>query len=193
MGMAADRPTGRGTIELICGCMFSGKSERLVGRVEQARTAGLGVAAFKHASDDRYGADEIVTHNGLRIAAARVGNPRDILRAAGEARLVVIDEAQFFTADLVEVCRQLVDEGRDVVVAGLDRDSWGLPFGPMPDIEAMADRVIRARAVCAKCGRPAEYTFRRVPVGGKTMIGGAEAYEPRCEACFEAPPLELRR
>lgn len=191
--MATDRLTGRGTIELIRGCMFSGKSERLVRRVEEAHAAGLAVAAFKHASDDRYGADQIVTHNGLRVAARLATRAADILAMAGEAQLVVIDEAQFFTADLVDVCRRLADEGRDVAVAGLDRDSWGLPFGPMPEIEAMADRVTRTQAVCAKCGRPAEYTFRRVPVGGVTMIGGAEAYEPRCEECFEAPPIELRR
>lgn len=184
---------GRGTIELICGCMFSGKSERLVQQVEEARAAGLAVAAFKHASDDRYGADQIVTHNGRRVEAFRAGCASEVLHAVGEARLVVIDEAQFFAADLVDACRRLADEGRDVIVAGLDRDSWGLPFGPISEIEAMADRVTRTRAVCAKCGRPAEYTFRRVPIGGKTMIGGAEAYEPRCEACFEAPPMELRR
>ncbi|MBP7935996.1 MAG: thymidine kinase [Phycisphaerae bacterium] len=193
MVTVTDRAMRRGRIELICGCMFSGKSERLIRRVEQAGAVGVSVVAFKHACDDRYGADQIVAHSGLRVAAYRAASAVEILRRVGEARLVVIDEAQFFTADLVDACRQLAAEGRQVVVGGLDRDSWGLPFGPMPELEAIADEVTRTRAVCARCGRPAEYTCRRVPVAGLTMVGGAEAYEPRCRDCFEAPPIELRR
>lgn len=194
MGTATEGPTGRrGRIELICGCMFSGKSERLVGRVEQARTAGVAVAAFKHTCDDRYAVDQIVTHGGLRVPAQGVADPSEILRMVGGARLVVIDEAQFFTAGLADACRRLADEGRDVVVAGLNRDCWGLPFGSMPEMEVLADQVTRTRAACARCGRPADYTFRRLPIDGKTMVGGPEAYEPRCGECFEAPPIELRR
>jgi thymidine kinase len=182
-----------GEIEVICGCMFSGKSERLVARVSEARAAGLKVAAFKHGSDDRYGQEQIVTHSGRRTAAHPVGQARQILETSDDAALVVIDEAQFFDSSLVDVCRELAGLGRTVVLAGLDRDSWGQPFGPMPQLEAMADRVTRTQGVCASCSQPAEFTQRVAAVSGQRMVGGPEAYEPRCGKCFQAPPMELRR
>jgi thymidine kinase len=180
-------------MELICGCMFSGKSERLVERLTEARSRGLRVAAFKHASDDRYAESQIVTHNGRRIDARATGSAGAILDEAEGADCVVIDEAQFFGEPILEVCRTLVQAGKTVVVAGLDRDSWGLAFGPMPALEAMADEITRTQAVCSRCGKAAEFTQRLVAVEGQSMIGGPEAYEARCERCFEAPPIELRR
>lgn len=182
----------RGRIELICGCMFSGKSERLVQRVMQAQARGESVAVFKHAADNRYALGQIVTHDGLRIEARPIASALKILELTGGIQFVVIDEAQFFGDELVDACRQLADQGSQVVVAGLDRDAWGQPFGPVPAIEAIADEVILTRAVCAVCGSEAEYTQRLVPIEGQKMIGGAESYEPRCAKCFKPPPVELR-
>lgn len=173
--------------------MFSGKTQRLLARIQQARSAGRTVAVFKHASDVRYAAHQLVTHNGLRIEATPADRVETIAEAGDRADAIVIDEAQFFGSALVGLCERLRARGVDLVIAGLDRDSWGLPFEPMPAVEAMADDVVRTYAVCSKCQRPAAYTQRLTPVGDQTMIGGAESYEPRCEACFSAPPMELRR
>jgi len=180
-------------VELICGCMFSGKSGMLISRITAARSRGLPVAAFKHASDDRYARTRIATHDGRSCEALPVERSDRIPGLAGGADLVVIDEAQFFDAGLPEVCRALAEGGADVVLAGLDLDAWGLPFGPMPALEAIADRITRLHAVCAACGAPADRTQRIAPVESPSMIGGSEAYEPRCANCFRAPPAHLRR
>jgi thymidine kinase len=182
-----------GRLTVICGCMFSGKSERLIERVLAAVQAGWTVRVFKHAVDDRYGAAHVVTHSGQRTEAVAVADPAAIRLAAADSELVGIDEAQFFDDSILEVCRELADRGTHVVVAGLDLDSWGLPFGPMPALQAMADEVIASRATCARCGEPADHTQRIAPVEGREMIGGPEAYEPRCAKCFSPPPAELRR
>jgi len=184
----------RGSLEVITGCMFSGKSERLVRRLAEARAEGLTAVAFKHSSDNRYGRQSINTHNGGQCEAIGVSDARQIPDLAGSAGFIAIDEAQFFGRELVEVCQQLMSAGKDLVVAGLDLDSWGRPFGPMPELAEMADRATWLYAVCARCGQTADHTQRVAPIDpGGTMIGGAEAYEPRCAACFEAPPIELRR
>ncbi|HSW45639.1 MAG TPA: thymidine kinase [Phycisphaerae bacterium] len=189
--LSETKPPGR--ISLIRGCMFSGKSLLLVQRVQQAREAGRQVAVFKHASDDRYGRSQIVTHNGQRTDAVPVASAGRVTELAGNADIVVIDEAQFFDGEIVNVCRDLASRGCTVIVAGLDRDSWGQPFGPMPALAAAADEITQTRATCARCGRAAEFTQRLTSVTDRTMIGGPESYEPRCEQCFEAPPLALRR
>jgi len=181
-----------GRIELICGCMFSGKSLYLVEQVRRGQRAGLRVAAFKHASDDRYGRTHIVTHDGQRTEATPVASAARLLQLANDADLVVIDEAQFFDDHLVSACRTLASQGKRVLVSGLDRDSWGILFDPISALADVADQVTRTHANCARCGRPAEYTQRIVPVGKRTMIGGPESYEPRCEKCFEPPPIEQR-
>lgn len=195
LGMVPSESISRagGRVEVVTGCMFSGKSRYLLDRLRQAREQGLAVVVLKHASDDRYAAGEIVAHDGGRAEAIPLASAREILERAGGAEVVVIDEAQFFDADLPAVCRRLAATGRTVLVAGLDRDSWGEPFGPMPELAALADEVTRTRAVCARCGAPAEYTQRLAPVETVRMIGGAESYEPRCAACFEPPPAHLRR
>jgi len=182
----------KGRIVLLCGCMFSGKSERLVQWIMRARARGETVAAFKHVVDSRYAKAQIVTHNGLRIEATPIANASQIFEHIGDSQLVAIDEAQFFGDDLIDVCWQLAEQSRQVMVAGLDRDAWGQPFSPMPGLEAIADDVIRTRSVCARCGQEAKYTQRLVPVEGQAMIGGAESYEPRCAKCFQPPPIELR-
>ena len=182
-----------GRIELIAGCMFSGKSGLLLDRLEAARLAGRPAAVFKHASDDRYAAKEIATHDGRRTAATPVSDPNAIESLAGPADLIVIDEAQFFPRSIVPVARRLAEQGREVLLAGLDLDSWGQPFGPMPELEAIADAVTRTSGTCARCQATATRTQRIVEVGGVSMVGGPGAYEPRCPACFEAPPAHLRR
>jgi len=183
----------RGRIELICGCMFSGKTRELLARLAEAGRRGRKVAAFKHGSDNRYSQGEIVSHDHERAAAVPVTNGAQIVEYAGDAEVIGIDEAQFFGEDLPEACRRLAERGCDVVAAGLDLDSWGLPFGPMPRIEAIADRITRLTAVCARCGAAADHTQRLAPVEGQTLIGGPGEYEARCEACFRAPPMEWRR
>jgi thymidine kinase len=183
----------RGQITLICGPMFSGKTEMLLTLMADARAQSMALAAFKHARDDRYDGQELVTHSGQRTAARAVASAAEIPELARGARLVVIDEAQFFGIDLVEACQKLAEDGRRVVVAGLDLDSWGEPFGPVPYIERIADEVIRTRSTCAVCGNTADHTQRIAPVEGLCMIGGPEAYQARCAKCFVAPPIELRR
>jgi thymidine kinase len=187
-----NRKPGKGTIELICGCMFSGKTHRLVERLQTARKTGLSPRAFKHASDVRYSEHEIASHDDLRFEAEPVAHARDMIALAGDAGLIAIDEAQFFEDDLVAVCQELASTGHIVVVAALDRDSWGEPFGPIPALQAVADKVIPTKAVC-QCGAEAEFTQRLVAVEGQTMIGGPEAYTARCVRCFQPPPAELRR
>lgn len=183
----------RGKIELISGCMFSGKTELLLDRLAEARERGIAVAAFKHASDVRYAAHQMVSHSGRFCEAIAVESAREILACADALRVVLVDEAQFFDDGLREVCDALAKAGCDVVLAGLDRDAWGQPFGPIPGIAAMADVVIRTCGVCAGCGGVAEYTQRVAPIEGPMMVGGVGAYEPRCAVCFRAPPIELRR
>jgi thymidine kinase len=182
-----------GSIELICGCMFSGKSERLIARAEAARQEGRRVIGFKHASDDRYDAGHIASHNGRTCPARPVHQAEEIAAQAGDAELVLIDEAQFFGPEIVDVCRRLAADGRSVILAGLDRDSWGEPFGPMPALAAIADQVVRTQGICSQCGRPADHTQRVSPVGGINMVGGPGAYEARCSEHFQAPPAALRR
>ncbi len=182
-----------GRVVLICGCMFSGKTDRLIEWLERARRLGIAAKAFKHVRDYRYAVRQLVSHDGRRAEAVPITDARQILDYAEEARVIVIDEAQFFGPDLLEICRRLAERGREVVVAGLDRDSWGLPFGPVPALARMADEVIHTCAVCALCGEVADYTQRTAPIEDRDMIGGTESYEPRCGKCFQAPPLELRR
>lgn len=189
----SEKQAGQGRVELICGCMFSGKSEYLIRRATEAQKEGMTVAAFKHAADDRYSTNLIVSHSGLKLEAIAVKAASRISELVGQARIVIIDEAQFFENDLADLCRQLARRGCDVIVAGLDRDSWGLPFGPMPRIEHVADLVTRTTTFCSCCGAKAEYTQRLAPIDDQRMIGGSESYEPRCSRCFKAPSAELRR
>jgi thymidine kinase len=181
-----------GRIEVVCGCMFSGKSQILISRVQNARYRQERVIVFKHASDTRFDPTSVVTHDRRRLAAVPIERADELLARSADADVIAVDEAQFFDAELPAVCRQLAAAGKDVIVVGLDRDSWGLPFGPMPELIAIADETTRTTAQCAVCGRPAEFTQRITPIG-ETMVGGEEAYQPRCGQCFSPPPAALRR
>lgn len=175
-----------GWVEVICGPMFSGKSEELIRRLRRARIARQGVQVFKPVIDDRYAEDEIVSHSEMRIPARRVHGGREILeRLDEETHVVGIDEAQFFDAEVVEIVEVLADEGRRVIVAGLDQDYLGRPFDPMPELLAMAEAITKTLAICMVCGNPAGRTQRLVPSEERIVVGGSRAYEARCRSCHE--------
>ncbi len=181
-----------GGFELICGCMFSGKTTALIHRLEQAADQGAEVVAFTHAVDDRYRGNQLVTHGGLSFAAVATANAEQIVALAGAADVVGIDEVQFFDASLTEACRHLIASGKYVFAAGLDRTCFGDPFEPVPALVRLATHVQRLRAQCAACGAPAEYTQRLAadidPIEAQatdpSLVGDASMYEPRCASCF---------
>jgi len=186
---AAARPHGQ--LELICGPMYSGKSEELMRRLRRVGYARKHAILVKPAIDDRYSVNEVVSHEGQRMAARVVRNPEAILALATGCDVVGVDEGQFLDDSLIEVCEQLVDRGIRVVIAGLDLDYRREPFGPMPRLLAMADEVAKLKAVCHGCGESALYTQRLVdgnpaPFSGETVvIGGLDSYEARCRGCYE--------
>lgn len=185
-----------GWIEVITGSMFSGKSEELIRRLRRAIIARQRVQVFKPLLDDRFAANQVVSHSRWRLEAERVAKAADILaRLDARTEVVGVDEAQFFDADLVRVCNHLADLGKRVIVAGLDMDFRGQPFGPMPQLLAVAEEVEKMRAICARCGAPAAYTQRLTQAQEQVVVGAADIYEARCRRCFEpggpAPLPEL--
>ena len=182
-------PPAGGFLEVVCGPMFSGKSEELMRRVRRSEIAGLRVAIFKPAIDDRFDADDVVSHAGSRMRAWPVRSAGELRDRVGRSQVIGIDEAQFFDSDLVDIVRGLAAGGRRVIVAGLDCDYRGLPFGPMPTLLAIAEFVDKLQAVCHRCGGPGTMTQRLVngepaPFDGATIIvGAAEQYEARCRGC----------
>jgi thymidine kinase len=182
-----------GWIEVICGSMFSGKTEELIRRLVRAQIARQKVQAFKPAVDNRYGRDHVVAHNGQRIPSCEVQRARDILLQVEEdTRVVAIDEAQFLGLVLVEVVEELACSGRRVIVAGLDQDYQGQPFEPVPQLMAIAESVTKTMAVCMVCGQPANRTQRLVNESERVLVGAGDAYEARCRRCWTADPAEAR-
>ena len=178
-----------GWIEVICGPMFSGKSEELIRRLRRAEIARQRIQVFKPLVDDRFSADEIVSHSAMRIQARRVARAGEILEHLEERTQVVgIDEAQFFDERLVDVCDRLANLGKRVVVAGLDQDFLGRPFEPIPQLLAKAEEITKTLAICVRCGNPANFTQRIVDSEERIVVGGASAYEARCRQCFEPRP-----
>lgn len=173
-----------GSIEVICGSMFSGKTEELIRRMKRAQFAKLPVEIFKPAIDIRYGEKEVVSHDSNSIPSTPVEHSSAILLLGGDTKVVGIDEAQFFDDDLPNVCIQLANKGVRVIVAGLDMDYQGRPFGPMPNIMAVAEDVYKVHAVCVKCGAPANYSYRFTKQEGVVLLGEKESYEPRCRHCY---------
>ncbi|MCX2479100.1 thymidine kinase [Pedobacter sp. MC2016-15] len=173
-----------GSIEVICGSMFSGKTEELIRRLKRAEIAKLKVEIFKPATDTRYDETAVVSHNYNSITATPVDHSAAILLLRADTQVVGIDEAQFFDEGLPEVCTTLANKGYRVIVAGLDMDFTGKPFGPVPALMAIAELVTKVNAVCVRCGNPAMYSFRRVASEAKILLGEKESYEPRCRACF---------
>jgi thymidine kinase len=180
-----------GWIEVICGPMFSGKSEELIRRIRRAEIARQRVQVFKPVIDDRYATDEIVSHSAMRIEARRVPHARDILESVDPRTQVVgVDEAQFFENDLIGVVEAMANAGKRVIVAGLDQDYMGQPFEPMPQLLALAEEITKTLAICVRCGNPANRTQRLVASEERIVVGGAHAYEARCRLCFEPRPLQ---
>lgn len=165
--------------------MFAGKTTTLLRRVTEARAAGLVVQVVRPALDHRSAADAIETHGGERMQAASVGSAEDVQATVGQADVAVIDEAHFFGGALAGACEALLARGVAVIVAGVDIDHFGRPFDPFPALFAMAHAVHRLQGTCARCGQPSTHTQRMVPGGARIVVGGAEAYQPRCAACFE--------
>lgn len=175
-----------GWIELICGPMFSGKTEELIRRLRLAEIARQRVQIFKHASDLRYEKTCLASHSEQRFACTPVAKTADILTSVrDQTRVVGIDEAQFFTPDIVEVCQKLAYRGIRVIVAGLDQDYRGNPFGPMPQLLAIAEFVTKNQAVCMTCGGLGTKTQRLTPDQDQIVVGATEAYEARCRSCFD--------
>lgn len=178
----------RGRIVVVCGCMFAGKTARLIHRLQTAADAGRRVVACKHRLDARYDPDRLVTHDGREFDAVAVSDGREIAALAAKADVLGIDEAQFFGRTLAGVCDGLARAGHDIIVAGIDNDAWGQPFPPLPELKTLANEVELLCAPCTKCGEPARYSQRMVPVREGFMVGGLSEYEPRCEACFKPLP-----
>ncbi|MCK6475430.1 MAG: thymidine kinase [Phycisphaerales bacterium] len=172
------------TLTAICGPMFSGKSSELIRRLRSAAEAGVAVRAIKPRLDTRYADGEIVTHAGERLTAVSVATALEIELAAGDAELIGIDEAHFFGAGLTAVCVRLIGQGRSAVVAGLERDHRGEAFEPFPHLLCEADEVIKLTCPCSVCGGPSVHSQRMVASEARIVVGGAEAYEPRCRRCF---------
>jgi thymidine kinase len=173
-----------GGIEVICGSMFSGKTEELIRRINRARYAKLSVKVFKPKLDVRYDENDVVSHNATASASTPVGKSSEILLLAGHAQVIGIDEAQFFDNKLPDICTTLANKGIRVIIAGLDMDFKGRPFGPMPTLMAIAESVTKVHAVCLICGNPALYSYRLVPSKEKVLLGEKDSYEPRCRICY---------
>ena len=181
------RVTGnRGSIEVITGSMFSGKTEELIRRLRRAQFAGLKVEIFKPSLDKRYSETRVVSHDDKSIISTPVDNASAILLLAGDCNVVGIDEAQFFDISIVEVCNTLADNGIRIVVAGLDMDFLGKPFGPMPALLAIAEFVTKVHAICMRCGNLAQYSFRKSEDEQVVLLGEKNLYEPLCRNCYYA-------
>lgn len=174
----------RGSVEVITGSMFSGKTEELIRRLRRAQFAGLKVEIFKPSLDKRYSESRVVSHDEKSINSSPVDNASAILLFAGDCDVVGIDEAQFFDNSLVEVCGKLADDGKRVVVAGLDMDYTGKPFGPMPALLAVAEYVTKVHAICTRCGNLAQYSYRKSSEQQQVLLGENDIYEPLCRNCY---------
>ena len=185
MDINQTRP-GLGWIEVIAGSMFSGKSEELIRRLRREQIARRKVQIFKPKIDNRYGDDHIISHSDMRIASENVSSSRELLeRVRPDTEVVGIDEGQFFDAELPAACCTLADQGRRVLVAGLDQDYLGKPFEPMPQLLAIAEYITKTLAICMVCGAPANHTQRLVASSERVLVGAQGTYEARCRRCFD--------
>ena len=174
----------RGRIEVICGSMFSGKTEELIRRLKRAKFAHQRVEIFKPAIDTRYSEEEVVSHDSNSIASTPIDSSASIVLFSSDIDVVGIDEAQFFDEGLVDVCNQLANNGIRVIIAGLDMDFKGIPFGPMPNLCAIADEVTKVHAICVKCGNLAYVSHRKTNNEKRVLLGEKDTYEPLCRECY---------
>ena len=174
----------QGRIEVICGSMFSGKTEELIRRLNRARIAQQKVEIYKPMIDTRYSEEDVVSHDSNSVASTPVESSQSILLMATEADVIGIDEAQFFDEGLVEVCNTLANRGKRIIIAGLDMDFKGVPFGPMPALCAIAEDVTKVHAICVRCGNLAHVSHRIVEGDKQVMLGELQEYEPLCRHCY---------
>jgi thymidine kinase len=180
-------PRNTGWIEVVCGCMFSGKTEELIRRLRRAQIAKQEVAIFKPKIDDRYSSEYIVSHSDQSLNARVVENASEILALSADAQVIGIDEGQFFNIDIIDVCNRLADSGKRVIVAGLDQDYTGKPFEPMPQLLAIAEYITKTLAICVVCGNPADRTQRKNKQPDRVIVGAKDLYEARCRNCHQPP------
>ncbi len=178
----AHRP---GRIEVVCGSMFSGKTEELIRRMKRAKFAKQRVEIFKPAIDTRYSEEDVVSHDNNAIHSTPIDSSASILLLSSEIDVVGIDEAQFFDEGIVSVCNELANRGIRVIIAGLDMDYKGVPFGPMPALCAIADDVTKVHAICVKCGNLAYVSHRLVDNDKRVLLGETQEYEPLCRECYK--------
>ncbi|MEG0789674.1 MAG: thymidine kinase [Alistipes sp.] len=184
--MFLENASKKGWIEVICGSMFSGKTEELIRRLKRAKFANQKVEIFKPRVDVRYSKEEVVSHDANAIRSTPVDSSQNILLMSADVDVVGIDEVQFFDENIVEVCRQLADNGVRVIAAGLDMDFLGKPFGPMPALMATAEYVTKVHAICVRCGNLAHHSHRLTEDDQLVMLGEHTTYEPICRHCFAA-------
>lgn len=182
-----DSPKNVGWIEVIAGCMFSGKTEELIRRIRRAQIAKQHVAIFKPRIDTRYSSDHIVSHSEARLLSTVVEKSSEILELSKDAQVVGIDEGQFFDMGIVEVAESLANQGKRVIIAGLDQDYRGKPFEPMPQLLAIGEYITKTLAICMVCGNPADRTQRTTLSSERVLVGAKDSYEARCRRCFEPP------
>ena len=180
-----------GWIEVVCGSMFSGKTEELIRRVRRAQIARQKVELFKPQIDTRYSREEIVSHDDQKLPSRVIKDATEIIPLSLEAQVVAIDEAQFYKKNLVKVCKTLANMGKRVIVAGLDTDFRGEPFSPIPELLAIAEYITKTHAICVVCGNPANFTQRTSKSRDQVVIGTSDIYEARCRNCYE-PPQEVK-
>ena len=184
--MFLESPKKAGSIEVICGSMFSGKTEELIRRMKRAQFAKQKVKIYKPCIDVRYSEDQVVSHDAHSIPSTPIDSPAKMLELSNDAEVVGIDEAQFFDATLVEVVQTLANRGVRVIIAGLDTDFLGKPFGPMPALMAVAEDIQKVHAICVRCGSPANHSHRLTASEQLVVLGEKDSYEPLCRHCYNA-------
>ena len=180
-------PKETGWIEVIAGCMFSGKTEELIRRLRRAQIAKQKVKIFKPKIDTRYSESDIVSHSEQSLPSILISDINEVNELAKDAQVIGIDEAQFFSNDMVDICNKLACDGKRVIVAGLDQDYRGIPFEPMPQLLAIAEYITKTLAICVNCGNPADKTQRKTTSSERVVVGAADIYEARCRKCHYIP------
>ena len=180
-------PKDTGWIEVITGCMFSGKTEELIRRLRRAQIAKQQVKIFKPKIDTRFADDSIVSHSEQSLPSIQIKNINDAMELSDDAQVIGIDEAQFFSEDIINICTELADKGKRVIVAGLDQDYRGIPFEPIPHLLAIAEYITKSLAICVECGNPADKTQRKTTSSERVIVGASDIYEARCRKCHYIP------
>ena len=180
-------PKDTGWIEVITGCMFSGKTEELIRRLRRAQIAKQKVKIFKPKIDTRFADDSIVSHSEQSLPSIQIKDINDALELSDDAQVIGIDEAQFFSEDTIKVCTEFADKGKRVIVAGLDQDYRGIPFEPIPQLLAIAEYITKSLAICVECGNPADKTQRKTTSSERVIVGASDIYEARCRKCHYIP------